>query len=309
MIAENIIQQLGLIQPGRVSWREARPPPLSLQPEVLRCSRSGVAGVPILNQKHALQSGVSLSKVREFLDIVLGIFLIDAGGLHPTGMDNQKHQHVNRPMAYIFELLLFDRTGNGPPKGVTFQGLEVGNLIHADDPNSLLGQTVSIGVAPQNLLGSLFEPVIQTHGLPIPGSMRLQVHRVQNATNGTGTDVRYDPIGHGLAGQVLTGPMGDVQPLGDRFKTGQLDDLSPLQGGKSAGDVLTAELLTTGARHRLVHNGDSCARQWTGHIACAKLPPESVHPLPPLIPYGRAGPDTKVRFDFALRVEEGPYRG
>ena len=36
-------------------------------------------------------------------------------------------------------------------------------------------------------------------------------------------------------GQVLAGPVGDVQPLGDRLQASQFDDLGSLQGGKSPG--------------------------------------------------------------------------
>ena len=40
-----------------------------------------------------------------------------------------------------------------------------------------------------------------------------------------------DAVGDRLAGQILAGPVGDVQALGDRLQAGQFDDLGALEGG------------------------------------------------------------------------------
>jgi len=56
----------------------------------------------------------------------------------------------------------------------------------------------------------------------------LQVHVVQDPPDSARADGIHDAVGDGLASQVLAGPVGDVQPLGDRLQTGQFDDLSPL---------------------------------------------------------------------------------
>jgi hypothetical protein len=45
-------------------------------------------------------------------------------------------------------------------------------------------------------------------------------------------DRYYDPIGDGPVRQVFTGPVGDVQPLGQGLQAGQFDDLSSLEGGE-----------------------------------------------------------------------------
>ena len=63
--------------------------------------------------------------------------------------------------------------------------------------------------------------------------MRLEVDRVEDPADRAGADRGDDAVGDGLAGQVLTGPVGDVQALGDRLQAGQFDDLGPLEGGKS----------------------------------------------------------------------------
>lgn len=61
--------------------------------------------------------------------------------------------------------------------------------------------------------------------------MRLQIDVAQDGSNGPRADARDDPVRRGLAGQVVTGPMGDVQPFGHGLQAGEFDDLGPLHGG------------------------------------------------------------------------------
>jgi hypothetical protein len=73
--------------------------------------------------------------------------------------------------------------------------------------------------------------------------MGLQIDIVQDAANRCRANCWDDPVSHRLAGQVLTGPVGDVQPLGDWLQTGQFNDLGPLHGGNlllTAGVALPA---------------------------------------------------------------------
>jgi hypothetical protein len=59
--------------------------------------------------------------------------------------------------------------------------------------------------------------------------MRLQIDVAQDISHGAFANVSHNPIRHGLAGQVVTGPMCDVQSSGHRFQTSKSDDLRPLQ--------------------------------------------------------------------------------
>jgi hypothetical protein len=61
--------------------------------------------------------------------------------------------------------------------------------------------------------------------------MGLQIDVVQDAANRCWADSRDDLVSHGLTGQVLAGPVGDVQPLGNWLQAGEFDDLCPLHGG------------------------------------------------------------------------------
>src|SRR5436190_19255474 len=53
---------------------------------------------------------------------------------------------------------------------------------------------------------------------------------MQDLAHGPWADVGHDPVRHGLAGQVLTRPMRDVQPSGHGLQASQLHDLCPLHG-------------------------------------------------------------------------------
>ena len=61
--------------------------------------------------------------------------------------------------------------------------------------------------------------------------MGLQVHVVQDPPDGARADGLDDAIGDGLSGQVLAGPVRDVQPPGDWLQAGQFDELGSLHGG------------------------------------------------------------------------------
>jgi hypothetical protein len=61
--------------------------------------------------------------------------------------------------------------------------------------------------------------------------MGLQIDIMQNAANRRGANRRDDLVMHRLAGQVLAGPVRDVQALGYRLQTGEFNDLCPLHGG------------------------------------------------------------------------------
>src|ERR687895_597453 len=168
----------------------------------------------------------------------MGIELIIFGpsGFDPTAMHDQKHQHIDRAMAYVLELLLFDRAGNRPPDRLALKRLEIGHLVDAGDPKAAAHQARGGGITPQNLLRPLFEQRVQARRFPIVRTMRLQVDLTQDTLHATGTDARHNPIGDGLTSQILAGPMGNMQPLSDRLQTGQLHDLSALQRGKSQSD-------------------------------------------------------------------------
>src|SRR5262249_2925301 len=131
----------------------------------------------------------------------------------------------------VVGLLLLDRPWDCPADRVTLQDLEGRYLIDADDPDAFLSQPCRIGIAPKDLLRPLLEPPVQPCRLPVAGAGGLQIDVSQNASHGAWADASNDPVRHGLAGQVLAGPVRDVQPFGHGFQTSEFDDLCPLHGG------------------------------------------------------------------------------
>src|SRR5205085_4995762 len=128
-------------------------------------------------------------------------------------------------MPRVLEFLLFDPTRPRTPDRPPLHNLQVGDLIDAHDPEPARGQTLGISVAPQHPLGPLLELRIEASRLPVACAVRLQVDAVQDLSYRTRADGLDDTIADRLAGQVGTAPVGDVQPSGDGFQTGQLHDL------------------------------------------------------------------------------------
>ncbi len=156
------------------------------------------------------------------------VVLPQEGQLHQSGMHHQEHQQVHGPMPGIVELLLFNRARDRSADRLALQNLKGGNFIDTNHPAALFGQSIRISIAPKDLLRSLLKPGIQTGGLPIAGAMGLQIDIVQQPANRCRTDRADDAVLDGLASEVLTGPMGDVQALGNGFQAGQFNDLRSL---------------------------------------------------------------------------------
>ena len=86
-------------------------------------------------------------------------------------------------MPGVFELLLLDRAGDRSADRATLQHLLVGHLVGADHPIALSGQSVGVGVAPEDLLGPLLEQRVQPGCPPVAGPVRLQIDVVQDQTD------------------------------------------------------------------------------------------------------------------------------
>src|SRR5918992_5444442 len=231
MMAEVMDQDLRLIEPRCMNRGKARTPPSVGVGEVVLSIACSVTGIAILNQKYAFQTAVSLAETFQRLNIMRGVFFLHDYRLHVARVNDQEYQDVDGPMACVFKLLLLDRTGNRTADRRAFQDLVIGDLIDADIPQPLLGQAIGMAVAPQHFLGPLFELGIPARRFPIARAMRLQIHLMQNPANRRHTDSGHNLLGDRLPRQILARPMGDVQPFRHRLKTGQLDNLRPLQGG------------------------------------------------------------------------------
>src|SRR5512140_203790 len=147
---------------------------------------------------------------------------------HQTAMDHQEHQHVDRPMPDVVELLLLDRPRDRSADRLTLRDLKGRDLIDTYHPDALFGKPSRIGIAPKDLLRPLLEPGIQASRLPVAGAVWLQINGAQDVSHSPRADVSNDPVRHSLAGQVIARPMRDVQPFGHGLQASHLNDLCPL---------------------------------------------------------------------------------
>ena len=217
--------------------REPRTPPPPTGPEVVSCSAGSVARIAVVYQIYASQVMMATPESLQFLDVVRRVLRLNACRFHPSAVNDQDVQDVDRPMPGVLELLLFDRARDRSTDRLAFKDLVVGYLIGADHPIAPLDKAVGVGVAPKDLLGPLLELGVQASRPPVPGPVRLQVDAMQDSAYGPLTDGWDDAVSDRLPGKVRTGPVGNVQAFGHGFQAGQFDDLCTLQGGKSRSGV------------------------------------------------------------------------
>lgn len=216
---------------------ESRSPPAVLGGEVVGGCGGRVAGVSILDQEDPLQGAVFMPEAAQSLDVMGRVLHRRTHCLHASAVGRQKHQRVDRAVADVLELLPLDQPRNRPTNWMALQSLQVRHLIDTDDPNAVLCQRLSMGIAPQDRRRPGQKLLIQSGRLPVARAMRLQIDFLKNTPNLPGADAGHDAVKHGLASQIGARPMGDVQAAGNGLKAGQFNNLSPLEGGESRGGV------------------------------------------------------------------------
>src|SRR5579883_2552359 len=269
--------------------RPARPPPAGVLGEVSPGRGGRVAGVIVLDQEDPREVAMPTAEPPQGLNIVGAVFDGQMHHLHLARMHHRPQQEIDRAMTDVLELLLFDGAWDGAAERTALQDLEIGYLIYADHPDSSTGQPFCLGIAPRYLLRALFELGIQAGGLPVAGPMRLQVHLMQDPTDGPWRDGRDDAVLDGLMRQVSAGPVGDVQALGHGLQAGQGDDLRSLQGGKSGADGPDEDEGPTGQANHDAHSTDRACGRWRLRTASERPPTGSAGRRQPPERSGRAG--------------------
>ena len=232
-VAKGVDQYLGLVQPRGMDRGESAMPPAMATVQVVLCRCGRVAGVAVVNQVDPTQVAMPPTELGQLIHVGSGVLGLDARCLHPSTMDDQERQDVDRAVSGVLELLLLDRAGDRVADRASLQNLAVRFLIGTDHPIAPLGQPIGVGIAPKNLLRPPFELGIDSGGPPVSCAVRLEVHPVEDHADRPVADGRDDTVFYRLAGQILARPMRDVQSLGDRLQARQPDNLSPLEGGKS----------------------------------------------------------------------------
>ena len=157
VVTECADQQLRFVEPRGVDRGEATSPPAGASRQVVPrlCGRMG--RVVIVDQIDSAQVTMPMSECPQLLDVVLGAFRVEARRLHLSAVNDQEEQDVDRAVPRVIELTLRDRAGDRMPDGMSFQDLEVGFLIGTDHPEAPPSQPLGVGVAPEDLLGTLLE--------------------------------------------------------------------------------------------------------------------------------------------------------
>ena len=133
VVAECVVEDLRLVEPGRMGRCEPRTPPPAAGSEVVSCSLGGVAGIAVVYQVHAPQVMMATAEFLQLLDVVRRVFRLRACRFHPAVVNNQDVQNVDGPMPGVLELLLFDRAGDRSTDRVAFQGQRPLNLCSSKD--------------------------------------------------------------------------------------------------------------------------------------------------------------------------------
>src|SRR4051794_2668014 len=97
--------------------------------------------------------------------------------------------------------------------------------------------------------------------------MRLEVHLVEDGLDRPIADGRDDPFLDRLSSQILARPVSDVQALGDRLQTSQLNDLGALQGGKSGRVARAFGVVRAGRASPIPRSGGRSSRSLTDRTA------------------------------------------
>ena len=228
-----------------------------------------------MHQVDPFQPVVASSEMPQGRDVVIGVVGLQAECLHLPRMDDQEIQDVDRAVPGIVELLLLDRAGDAAADRHSLQDLAIGHLVGADDPEPVPHEFLGVGIAPEHLLGPLLEARVESSGPPVACPMGLQVDVIEDPPDRSGADRRDDTVGDRLERQILTGPVGDVQPPSHGFQTGQRDDLGALEGGKSrriAPIVACGHRRATPPGRRLDSVGRP-SRPWSHRIASGRRRP------------------------------------
>jgi hypothetical protein len=135
-ILESIEQQLRLVEPRGVDRGKAIPPPAIASRQIVPRLGTRVARVVIVDQVDSTQMTVPMPESSQHSDVMFGVLCVDTCRLHPTAVNDEKDQDVDRAVSRVLELALFDRAGDRTADRIPFQDLKVGLFIGTDCPEA-----------------------------------------------------------------------------------------------------------------------------------------------------------------------------
>src|SRR3954451_8288522 len=132
VVTEGAEQQLRLVQPRGPNRGKATPPPTAAARQIVPRLGGRVGRVVIMNQVDSSQVTMPMTERPQLPHVALGALGVEARRLHPSAMNDQKDQDVDRPVPRVIELALRDRTRDRWSNRMALQHLEVGLLIGTD---------------------------------------------------------------------------------------------------------------------------------------------------------------------------------
>src|SRR5437879_6374905 len=121
---------------------------------------------------------LAAATIAQGLEVGSGILGRQLAGFHLAARRDQQQQQVDRALADVFILLLFEMTRKDAPERLALPNLEIGNLVHAYHPQPLGSQIRGMAGAPEDLRGTLLELNIQAGSLPVARAVRPPIDRV-----------------------------------------------------------------------------------------------------------------------------------
>lgn len=155
----------------------------------------GVTGTVVLDQINTFGVAMGMTKILERFDIVLRIVLRYAMPDHLPTVDIQVEQHIDGAMADVFELRTPHQPWSSRPgRTQSFQRLDVGFFVDADDQITIGNKAFDVLIAPEDLLGPVLKLLIDTGRFPIFVAVRLKVDGFENVMNGAVMNRFNDPL-------------------------------------------------------------------------------------------------------------------
>jgi hypothetical protein len=111
---EGVVEDLPMIESRGVRRRQSGTPPAPASVEVTGRRAGGMAAAAVQDREDTSEAMMLPPECRQRQDEVLGVVGRRDRGLHPSCVDDQEGQDVDRPMPGILELLLLDRAGDRP---------------------------------------------------------------------------------------------------------------------------------------------------------------------------------------------------
>lgn len=188
-----------------------------------------MAGATIQDQVYPFDVSLAVKKSFDSRSEVFSIVSIQTLCPHPTVVDSQAAQQINRAVASILKFLPFDLSRTTAlNRPCPFQHLQVGLLVDTHHDLAVCPQPVRAFVAPEDLGGLLYCSFIPDRRLPVAKTVRLQIGSPQNVRHRREMHCVEDLVTNGLTLQTAHRPVRQFKSVIGRIAARQVFQPHPL---------------------------------------------------------------------------------